>query len=282
MTFFRSRILFFIFLLAAASFHVACGDNVTETTVTIYLDADGGTALGPRGSRLVVPQGALEGLTEFTLIQMNEKIVPELLNHERRSIALVAQPEDRTFNKPVTIQMAYNPSDLSVAQQKARLAVYRSREWIGDWERLDGTVSVETNEIRALSSKLGVFAVFLIPSDQVEIPADGDSDAELSACSCNPWLGSLCLVEDEACSDIDTLSFSQPGTEDCATSLAIQNTSGEIIYSLESISCDETINPVFERPEAGDCRLGFIESDSSLQLACGHCVNTFRADACMR
>lgn len=264
-------------LLLAGLLPCACNpENVTETEVRVFVGPSGGTVLGPRGSRLLVPYGVLEQVTEFSLIQMPTEEIPDNPPFERRSIALKVEPSDVTFSQPLTVQLSYNPSGLSVTQQRSRLAVFRLASEAEAWEALDSAVILETNEIRATTPLLGTFAVFFDPE---EPETDGDEpDKDPGDCSCGDWLGLFCRAPEDGCSDLAALRFESLSTATCQTRLVAYDTQGDMLFIAEVSDCGPDRQPVFSRPDVGDCVLSFDPEQPTLSLTCGLCADSFGLD----
>jgi len=157
-------------------FLCACGDEgPTSTVVKKQIGPEGGTVLGPKGTKLFFPRDAERPLIEVKVSEVpSEEIAPvlcisnkgcspeEFKNYERLSLALYVEPDDLVFKKPVTIELPYVPGSIAIEQQESQVQTFQtSLFFTGTWDALGGTAETNRHINSAETTRLGVFSVFL-------------------------------------------------------------------------------------------------------------------------
>ena len=140
------RFLTRIIVLALPAFLFACGGS--STSLGTEIGAEGGTVTGPDEVMLVIPEGALDSVVDFTISKVSG--TPSGFNATSRIYEF--GPVGTTFKVPVSLTLPYDPDQL--LQQESSVRVWWSDSINGQWTVLRGavdtsqkTVSGDTNHL---------------------------------------------------------------------------------------------------------------------------------------
>ena len=299
-----ARMLFLAFMILL---FVSCGyEDIRSKVVSKTVGPEGGEILGPPGTKVIIPAGALSKKKNFSITQLDNDVVPPNGGMKRLSIALWITPEmsggeEFEFNLPITVEMSYNPGRLSNHQQTTELAAYHTLRFQPDWEELSGSVQLNLHHYLAKTKKLGVFAVY----HRGEIETDGDEDIECGR-GCDHLVGEWCapdygsdfpdMNDTESCGRVGYFSVEVPVPPACEYRVSVFDGSGERIQSfgivcnvdgdntsdgdidIEAENCFSPITITFEG--LGECGLTYNDQGEVLNLECEACSDTYAHKNC--
>lgn len=163
------------------------GEAVTETEIRQRIGAEGGEILGPKGSRLVVPVGALQEECTLVLRERTEEDLAGLtdgtLISERLSpaIEVIAESPETAPVAPLTLEMLYDPTGISYEEQEEQLRVFYTTRWPlppPGWIAQEAIIDPHRHWTSVELGRWGTYALFrLDPSSALLDPAaipDGD------------------------------------------------------------------------------------------------------------
>lgn len=165
------------FLLVTCGLLAACGGSNAPLSASATIGASGGALVGPGGSGVVVPAGAVGSDTTISVTQIPRSTPPA-------GTALVAEPirlapEGKTFTKPVEVSITVPSTQLPPGASMANVVVMRAPA---------GTQNYVPLPTRAMGDK--VTAVTEHFSDFIAVVASGDGGLPFGACG-----DMLCDVE---------------------------------------------------------------------------------------
>lgn len=172
--------------IGALAFTGCDGKAVTSTVVELSLTKDGGTLLGPNGTRVIVPiQPDLTYPVTMSFALVPNAAVPTLPGYERLSTGFIMQSSRVfTFSPAARLEMRYADSQLSEAVQNSDLAIFRCDKPLDikdpdavspAWTKLEKGVAETTQHVYQVDITLpGVYAVF-VPESALGVDGDADS-----------------------------------------------------------------------------------------------------------
>ncbi len=278
-----------IIILAVLAVALSCGlflssctgDKVTATEVRLIIGPYGGTVWGPKGTKVVIPAGALKYETPIILSELPDEEIPENSKGDRISIALWMRPEGFVFQKPVTVEMPYQARTLTSQSQITDVKAFLSPRFFPAWDMRSGTSDVDQHIFRAETNEFGVIALFrVIDADEAgEGEGEGEGEGGELECICDEQ-GDYCLVEDESCQEVSRISLAVNDNEDsCSYGISFKSEQGEELLQFDMNSCPPVGNvPVIISGK--DCLLNFDAEDSAFAIDCAECLNTYKTSAC--
>ncbi len=275
------RILSAILLigLTTCGFFWACQPHaVTETVLYQEVGPYGGTVLGPKGSKLVIPQGALEETILVGIRELTEDEIWRNDNYFRISSAFQITPDNYQLVKAATVEMPYLPLTLTDDQQETLIHGYSSPRWRPNWKRLDGTVETKQHVYRMETTRFAAFSIYLTDAPLADGDEDLEEENEVEACACEIWDGEWC--SESPCLPFSRIVVEAAETTGCRRTLVLHNEGGAGSQTAGLSGCESMDSIPFTFQEYGECWLSFDESGSSMTLDCPNCRIEFRMDAC--
>ena len=268
-----------LLLLCAWAFLAWCGAGceghaVTETLIIKNIGPDGGTILGPKGSKVIIPIGALDKEVTFKAQELPDDLIPENEARRRISIGLLLTPEKVEFERNITVELPFKRDEFSIEQQKSRIRAFSTLVSWARWEKLEGSVDVAQHVYRAETRHLSIFALFLVEPEKV----DGDREVDLE-CGCVEMIGEWCPKEGETCSSLTKIEIT-PAEGECAYDIELIGDTHDPVPPFQVADCDDPGPVSLMLDGLGECRLSFQESGLSATLDCAGCFETFSPDYC--
>jgi uncharacterized delta-60 repeat protein len=142
---FRSSVIAFAFALSACG-GGGGGDEQnpagTQPPQSSGIGAAGGTVLGPNGSKVVVPGGALAVVTQIAVDQTSASAPPLPAGLTPIGQMFAFTPHGTTFAVPVTITMPFDPGAVSSGKTAALFKTNAQNQWVKVTNAAFGATSV--------------------------------------------------------------------------------------------------------------------------------------------
>lgn len=283
----------FAMLFVFFNFSAGCdvnGSGVTQTWIDTDIGPDGGEIVGSMGSRIIIPQGALEDWVTITVEEMPSEEIPEHQGFTRISSGLLLKPEGLSFKVPVSIYIPYARFDYSISQQKTGIAMYSTThveipttggptgevdDTTAKWTKLEGSVDTDQHISRAESSHFSIFAVYFQEGSAVDGDVDGDQGLEQLDCNCDKLLGEWIVMTSNDCTDTRQIVVSNSTENSCAKTVELQDGFGEVIQGFGLTNCEEGFSVPLQFESQSDCKLEYDSENDALKIQCSDCGQAF-------
>ncbi len=252
---------------------------VTETVVRVLVGQEGGTVLGPKGTKIIFPVGAVEDDWIISVQELPCEQVPGNGDLRMLSVALLIQPEGLIFKRPVTVEMPYTRGTLTLAQQKNQITPYIAPVFSPYWMAADGAVQINSHTIRVDTTHFGVFGLFFDPTPEPDGDSDVEEEVNIDDCSCTDWLGEWC-PESSGCDGLTAITLDAPEGSGCAFPMRLIDENGDIRleWLIENCTDPDSISLVVD--EGVECILQYSEERNTLDLDCPSCAESYGQAYC--